>query len=142
MTLIRVASLSGVSLMFMAANVAASFLYMVIYGYLINPGHPKAFYDEHIKVAAPYCSIVAGFPLMFLAAFWVAGWAGGQFAVKSALIVWLAYAVIDVAIVLAAGAMTPKLAVLVTVSLLTKLGAAYAGALVRGASPAVPIVPG
>jgi hypothetical protein len=122
---------------------------MVVYGYLINPGHPKGYYDEHIKVAAPYCSIVAGMPLMFLAGLWVAGWAGkqGQLGVKAALVVWLAYAVIDLGIALAAGAkegLDAKTAVLFTVSLLTKLAAAYAGALVaiHNASQNAPVGPG
>lgn len=132
MTLVRLASLIGVATLVLVVNVAMSVLYMVIYGYLINPGHPKEFYDEHIKVAAPYCSIVAGVPLFFLAGLWVAGWSGApgvaaNLGIRAALIVWLAYAVIDLAIVLAVGGVTGKMAGLVTASLITKLAAAYAG---------------
>src|SRR5262245_18612322 len=132
MTLVRLASLIGTALLVMVLNVAMSVLYMVVYSYLINPGHPKEYYDEHIKVAAPYCSIVAGIPRMFLAGRWVAGWAAseGQLGVKAALVVWLAYAIIDVGIVLGAGGINTKLCVLVAVSLVTKLAAACAGALV------------
>lgn len=134
MTFVGVASLIGVALLAMASNIIASILYMVLYGHLINPGHPQEFYKQHIQGAAPYCSIVAGVPIMFAAGVWVAGWQwDGQLAVKAALIVWLAYAVTDVGIVLASGAMTGKLAVLVSISMLTKLGAIYVGALVRGA---------
>lgn len=129
MTLVRLASLIGVSLLVMALNVAISILYMVIYGHLINPGHEESYYHEHIKVAAPYCSIAAGIPLMFLAGFWVAGWWDGQLAVKAALVVWLAYAMIDIGVLLAAG-MTGKIAVLFAISFLTKLAAVYVGALV------------
>jgi len=128
-TLVRVLSLIGVALLVMVLNVAASVLYMVIYGHLINPGHPREYYNEHIKVAAPYCSIVAGVPLMFLAGLWVAGWGNGQLGVKGALVVWLVYALIDLGALLAAG-LTAKLAILSAVSLLTKLAAVYAGALV------------
>ena len=149
MTLVRLASLIGVALLVLVVNVAMSFLYMVVYGYLINPGHPREYYDEHIKVAAPYCSIVAGVPLMFLAGLWVAGWAGsqGRLGVKAALVVWLAYAVIDLGIALAAGAkegLDAKTAALFTVSLLTKLAAAYAGAVVavRSASQNASVGPG
>jgi hypothetical protein len=132
MTFVRLASLMGVALLVMVINVAMTFLYMVVYGHLINPGHPEGYYQEHIKVAAPYCSIVAGVPLMFLAGLWVARWGGaeGQLGVKAALVVWLAYAIIDVGIVLAAGGMTTRIAIFCTVSLLTKLAAVYAGALV------------
>jgi len=42
----------------------------------------------------------------------------------------MAYAIIDTAIVLAAGAMTAKLAIVIVVSLLTKLAAVYLGAMV------------
>ena len=133
MTFIRLVWLVGVALLVLVANVAASILYMVVYGYVINPGHEKEFYDAHIQVAAPYSSIVAGIPLMFLAGWWVGGWWQGEFAVKSALVIWLTYAVIDVAIVLAVG-ITWKDAVLVAVSLLTKLAAVYLGALFANGS--------
>lgn len=129
MTLVRLASLFGVAVLVLVLNVAASVLYMVVYGHRINPGHPPEFYREHVKVAAPYCSIVVGIPLMFLAGFWVAGWWQGQAPLRAALVVWLVYAVIDLSILMAAG-MTPRIAVLFTASFLTKLGAAYLGALV------------
>lgn len=127
MTLSRLAWLFGVALLVMVVNVAVSIVYMVVYSYLIDPGHEEQYYREHIKVAAPYCSIVAGIPLMFLAGWWVGGWWGGGFAVKAALTVWLVYALIDIAVLLAAG-LTAKIAVLAAISLLTKLAAAYFGA--------------
>ncbi|MDP1663388.1 MAG: hypothetical protein Q8L55_15865 [Phycisphaerales bacterium] len=97
MTLLRIVSLVGVALLVMVVNVAMSVLYMVVYSYLINPGHAASYYQDHIKVAAPYCSIVAGIPIMFMAGLWVARWSavgggggGGHLGVKAALIVWLA----------------------------------------------------
>ena len=105
----------------MAVNVAFTFLYMVVYGHVIDPGHDKAYYDAHVQIAAPYCSIVAGIPLMFLVGWWL----GAQ----PAVVVWLVYAVVDTAIVAAAGALTPRVGIFIAVSLLTKLAAAYAGAL-------------
>ena len=127
----RIAWLVGVAVLVTVANVAASILYMVVYSYLIDPGHEKEYYDAHIQIAAPYCSIVAGIPLMFLAGWWVGSWWQGEFAVKSALVVWFAYAVIDLSIVLAAG-LTSRMAILVAVSLVTKLAAIYLGALFAG----------
>src|SRR5262245_58530644 len=102
MTLVRVATLVGCALGVMAANIAITFLYMVVYSYVIDAGHDKAYYEAHVQVAAPYCSIVAGVPLMFLAGWWVGGW-DVTLAVQSALIMWLAYAVIDLAIVAMSG---------------------------------------
>ena len=131
MTFGRVAVLVGIALAVLVINVVISILYMVVYGHVIDPGHEEAYYQEHIKKAAPYCSIVAGIPLMFLAGWWVGGFWDVGLAVWSALIVWLAYAVIDLAIMAASG-MTAKMGILVAVSLLTKLAAVYGGALVAG----------
>ena len=124
----RIAWLVGVALLVMVANVAASIIYMVVYGYVIDPGHDPQYYNDHIQIAAPYCSIIAGIPLMFLAGWWVGRWWQGEFAVKSALVIWLTYAVVDLTIILLAGGMNSKLAVLVSISILTKLAAVYLGA--------------
>jgi hypothetical protein len=129
--LTRIAWLVGIAILVMIANIAVSVLYMVVYSYLIDPGHEKEYYDAQIQIAAPYCSIVAGIPLMFLAGWWVGGWWQGKFAVKSALLIWFIYAVVDVAIVMAAG-LTSRMAILVAVSLVTKLAAVYVGALFAG----------
>lgn len=134
MTLGRVAVLVGIALLVMAANVAISVLYMVAYGHLIDPGHEQAYYEEHVQVAAPYCSIVAGIPLMLLAGRWVGGFWEPGLGVKSALVVWLAYAAIDLAAVAASG-FTARVGVLFAVSFLTKLAAVYAGARAAGRSP-------
>ena len=127
MTLGRIASLVGVALLVMAANILCTVLYMVIYGHLINPGHPDQFYQDHVKIAAPWCSIVAGMPLMFLAGWWVAGWQQSRPVVRTALVLWAGYAVIDFSILAAAG-MTATIAGFFLASFLTKLGAACLGA--------------
>ena len=122
MTLGRVAALIGLALGVMAVNVAISILYMVVYSYAIDPGHEKAYYEAHVKVAAPYCSIIAGIPLMFLIGWWLG--------IRPAMLVWLVYAVVDVAVFAVSGP-TLRMGALVAVSLLTKLVSAYLGALAR-----------
>ena len=129
MTISRMAALVGCALGVMAANVAMTVLYMVVYSYVIDPGHEKTYYDAHVKIAAPYCSIVAGMPLMFFVGLWAGGFWGARLAVQSALIIWASYAVIDL-VILAASGLTFRIGVLVAISLLTKLAAAYGGALV------------
>jgi hypothetical protein len=119
--------LAGVALLVMVANVAASIVYMIVYSYLIDPGHEEQYYKDYIKVAAPYCSIIAGIPLMFLAGWWVGRWWEPGFAAKAALTVWLVYVLIDFAVLLAAG-LTGRIAVLFAASFLTKLAAVYFGA--------------
>jgi hypothetical protein len=137
MTVGRVALLVGVAVLVLVANVAASILYMVVYSYVIDPGHDPQYYNDHIQVAGPYCSIVAGIPLMFLAGWWVAGWWQRALGVRPALIVWLAYSVIDLAVLLAVG-MSLRVGLLLVVSFATKLAAAYCGAQRRIARPAEP----
>ena len=137
MTVARVALLIGVAVLVLVANVAASIMYMVVYGHVINPGHDSQYYNDHIQVAGPYCSIVAGIPLMFLAGWWVAGWWQRAPGVRAAWIVWLAYTVIDLAILLAGG-MSFGVALLFVVSFATKLAAVHFGASLRIGRPAEP----
>ena len=122
MTLGRVAALTGLALGVMAANIAVSILYMVIYSHAIDPGHDKAYYEAHVRIAAPYSSIIAGIPLMFLVGWWVG--------LRPGIVVWLIYACVDIA-VLAASGLTWRMSALVAVSLLTKLLSVYVGASVR-----------
>ncbi len=123
----RVAWLISVTVLVLVANVAASVLYMVVYSYVIDPGHEPQYYEDHIQIAAPYCSIAMGIPLMFLAGWRVSGWWGRTLGVKGALCVWLAYVVIDLLILMLAG-ISAWIAVLFIVSFATKLVAAYSGA--------------
>jgi hypothetical protein len=120
MTLGRVAALAGLALGVMAVNVAVSILYMVVYSYAIDPGHEKAYYDAHVKIAAPYCAIVAGIPLMFLVGWWVG--------MRPALLVWLVYTLVSLA-TLAASGPTLRSGAFVAVSVLSQLVSAWLGAL-------------
>jgi len=117
------------AIVILIVNVGLSVLYMVIYSYLINPGHDEQFYQEHVKVAAPYCSIVFGIPLFYFVCRRIGGKWEKDFAVKSAISVWIVYVLIDVIIALTFGGLTFGIAGLMTVSLITKLISAYFGGL-------------
>jgi hypothetical protein len=99
----RIALLVSVAILVLVANVAASIGYMVIYGHVIDPGHEAKYYNDHIQVAGPYCSIVAGIPLMFAAGWWVTGWWRRGLGTQPAWVVWVAYTAIDLAIAVAGG---------------------------------------
>ncbi len=120
MTIGRVAALAGLALGVMAVNVALTILYMVVYSYAIDPGHDQAYYEAHVAIAAPYCAIVGGIPLMFLV-----GW---RMSLWPAMVVWLVYAFVSVATLGASGP-TLRSGALVAVSVLTQLASAYVGAL-------------
>ena len=126
MTLGRVLALIGVALLVLFTNVAVSVLYMVLYGHILDPGHEPKYYQDHIQVAGPYCSIVAGIPILFLAGWWVAGWWGRSMGSRGAFIVWLAYTIIDFSILQMAG-LSLEVGVLFVISFATKLAAVYWG---------------
>ncbi len=126
----KIAWLFAAAIAVMIANIAMSVLYMVLYGHVIDPGHEPQFYNDHIQVAGPYCSIVAGIPLMFLAGWFVTDWWDDKPSARAALVVWLIYAAIDLLMLLLVG-LTFRVFVLFVVSFTTKLLAALSGALVR-----------
>jgi cytochrome c biogenesis factor len=129
MNIRRLVWIIAAAIVILIVNVGLSVLYMVVYSYLINPGHDERFYQEHIKVAAPYCSIVFGIPLFYFVCRWISGKWEKDFAVKSAISVWIFYALIDVIIAITAGGLAFSIAGLMTVSLITKLISAYFGGL-------------
>ncbi len=119
MTIGRALALIGVAILVLITNVAASILYMAVYGHMIDPGHEAKYYQDHIQIAGPYCSIVACIPIMFLA-----GWWRRSLGVRGAFFVWLAYTIIDLSILLIAG-LSLGVGILFVNSLATKLAAGY-----------------
>ena len=128
MNIRRLAWIIAAAIFILVVNVGLSVVYMVFYSYLVNPGHDEQFYQEHIKVAAPYCSIVFGIPLFYFVCRWIGGKWEKDFGVKSAISVWIVYALIDVTALIASG-LTFWIAGLMTISLITKLISAYFGGL-------------
>lgn len=116
-----------VALGVLIANVAIHILYMVVYSYVINPGHDAAYYQAHAQVSAPYSSIVVGMPLMFLACRWLGRKFAARFAITAAFLVWLVYFLIDLTVVLFAEELSSRLALLFILSFVTKFAAAYLG---------------
>jgi uncharacterized membrane protein SpoIIM required for sporulation len=112
----------------MIISVAIHVLYMVAYSYVINPGHDAAYYQAHAQVSAPYSSIVAGMPLMFLACRWIGRKFAARFVITAALLVWLVYFLIDTTVLMFAGELS-RLALVFVISFVTKLAAAYFGGL-------------
>lgn len=123
----------ALAILFLILNVMLAVLYMVVYGHLIDPGHPEEYYQEHIQVAGPYCSILAGFPLMVFFGWWSAGWKPIESAKARAWVIVFAYIAIDLSILLLA---TPTwslpLILLVAISLGSKIFAVLLGVRLRG----------
>ena len=127
----RLAWIIAAAIFILIVNIGLSVVYMLIYGHLINPGHDEQFYQEHIKIAAPYCSIFFGIPLFYFVCRWLGGKWEKDFAVKASIYVWIVYLLIDVTILTVAG-LTLQIVAFATISLTTKLVSAYFGALSAG----------
>ena len=112
----------------MVANVAIHILYMVAYGYVINPGQDAAHYQAHAEFSAPYSSIIVGMPLMFFACRWIGRKFEARLSLTAALLVWLVYFLIDLTVIIFAGELF-RMALIFTISFATKLAAAYLGGL-------------
>lgn len=116
------------ALIVLIGNVGIHVLYMVAYSYLINPGQDMANYQAHAQFSAPYSSIVVGIPLMFLVCRWIGKKFAAESSVTAALLVWLVYFLIDLTVILFAGALG-GLAFFFVISFATKFAAAYFGGL-------------
>ncbi len=115
----------------MVVNVACAFLWVFIYSMLIAPGQDEAAYQAYAMRAAPWCSVIAGVPILFGAGWLLARWHGGGW--RTGICAGAAYVAIDFAIVLAAGAL-PAMAGIIALSFATKLGASALGGALAGKS--------
>jgi hypothetical protein len=126
----------------LAINVLISVAVLVVYSYLVAPGHDAAFYDAAAQRIAPWSSVVFGGPLFFVAAFALARRRPDRPPMVFAVSIFGVYAIIDLAALFSAGGVgAPPIALIgvVALSLGTKLVGALAGA--RSASPAPRTIP-
>jgi hypothetical protein len=134
MTAIDFLKALGVALLLMVLNVAVSFAVMAVYGYLIDPGHEPSYYESAAQRIAPWSSVFAG-ALLFFAAAWLFGIRKpARPAHVFALTFTLIYTLIDLSIIVAAGAFA-SLGLVVAMSVAAKFAGAFLGArLARRAS--------
>lgn len=109
-------------------NIFLFFLFMVLYGHVINPGQDDAFYQDAASRFGPYASIIGGIPVFFAAGRILRRFLGER-AFKVAIAAWTIYVAVDFAIIVAVAAdqIIAFLPLLAT-SFGTKLAAIYFGA--------------
>jgi hypothetical protein len=118
----RILWIAGAMLVAMILNVLAFVLWMVIYGYVVNPGQPDSFYQQRAQEMGPYCSIVTGIPIFFAVSYFLTRkWEAG-FAIVAAFAFWLLYAIVDVSILVLSGWGSITFSILVFVSMATEIG--------------------
>jgi hypothetical protein len=117
----------GVALLLMVLNVVGAFGVMAVYGHLIEPGHEPSFYEAAAQRIAPWSSIFVGAVLFFLAGLWLSWRRAGRNGLAFAATFVVVYAAIDIAVIVASGAIG-ALGAIVVASMLSKLAAALFGA--------------
>jgi hypothetical protein len=113
----------------MVLNVAMSFVWVFLYSVLIAPGQSEAAYQAYAMRAAPWCSVVAGIPILFGAGWVLARWHGGGW--RTGICAGIAYVALDLAAIASAGMLT-SFALILALSYSTKLAAAALGGRARG----------
>jgi len=104
------------------AQIAAAFVWVAIYSYLVNPGQPMATYQAHAQVSGPWVSLIAGAPIFYAASRWIAR------SRPTALVLFAIFFVIDGALLVGmTDNWTGAPFVLIGLSYLTKLGACALG---------------
>jgi hypothetical protein len=112
----------GGSLVAQIAQVAATFGWVAIYSYVINPGQPIATYQAHAEASGTWVSIFAGAPIFYAASRWIAR------SRPTALALFAFMVVIDGALLVAmVEDWTEVPLILFGLSYLTKLGACALG---------------
>lgn len=106
-------------------NVFLFFLFMVLYGHVIDPGQDDAFYQDAASRFGPYASIIGGIPVFFTAGRLLRRFLGVR-ALKVAIAAWMIYVAVDLAIIVAvASERIASFLPLMAVSFGTKLAAIY-----------------
>jgi hypothetical protein len=103
-------------------QIAAAFGWVAIYSFLINPGLDAPAYQAYAQVASPWVAIIAGAPIFYAAARWIAR------NVPTALALFALFAVVDGALAVASGGPFTGLAMAqIALSYATKLVACWLG---------------
>lgn len=122
------------ALLVFVLNMAGHFLYMVLYGYVINPGQQFVQYQQHAIASAPYTTFLTGFPSMLFAGWWVGKKAPAKFSIATALLVAFVYLLIDVTILIFIGEFSQTV-LLFAISYAPYFIAAYVGGSMSQAQP-------
>lgn len=121
---IRWGAALGGMLLAEVAQIAAAFAWVALYSYLVHPGETPAFYQRYAQVAGPWVSILAGTPIFYLVCRWI-GSRDPARAWPTAMALFGLFALLDLALTLAAGAPSPRLVGFVAASYLLKLLACH-----------------
>ncbi len=119
----------GVAIATIVFTLAASFPMVAFYAFVIEPGHPREFYNEAAQWIAPWSSHILG-PLSFFGFnYWLARRRPDRNAMLFALTSIVFYGIVDLSILPVAGLPLPAaLTLAFGISLSVKVAGAFLGA--------------
>lgn len=86
----------GGALLLNVVMITLAFAWVAFYAYVVEPGHDRAFYEAYAGRSSPAVSLIAGGPVFFLFALWLAHRRGGG---RAAWIAVFIYLLTDLAII-------------------------------------------
>ena len=93
----------GVAITALLLTIAGSFLLVLFYAYLVEPGHELEFYIDALRRLAPWSSHIVG-PIAFFASnYWLAKNSTGRITLAFAISTVVAYLLIDLSILISLG---------------------------------------
>ncbi|HYI10719.1 MAG TPA: hypothetical protein VEK57_16780 [Thermoanaerobaculia bacterium] len=107
-------------------QIAATFAWVAFYSYLVHPGETPAFYQRYAQEAGPWVSLLAGTPIFYLVCRWI-GLRVPSRAWPTAMALFGLFVLVDLALMLAAGPLSPRILGFVAASYLLKLLACHLG---------------
>lgn len=107
-------------------QIAATFAWVALYSYLVHPGETPAFYQGYAQEAGPWVSLLAGTPIFYLTCRGI-GSRDPSRSWATAIALFGLFAVVDFALVLAAGTPSPRTLAFVAASYPLKLLACHLG---------------
>jgi len=128
---IRWGAAVGGALLAEVALVIAAFLWVAIYGYVLNPGQPQNVYEQHAQASGPWVSLIVGFPIFYFASRWIAR------SLPTALALFGVFLTVDgILLLLMGGQAAIAILWLIVLNFATKLLACWLGGR-HGARPSV-----
>jgi hypothetical protein len=124
---------AGVATGLLVVNVLIAILAVVVYSYLIEPGHPKEFYDAAALWIAPWSSHIAGTALFLGAGYLFARRRPERNPYLFAVAVTMLYAIIDSATAGFRGVFALEFVLSILAKLLAALAGAYLATRAKGA---------
>ena len=109
-----------------AGQIVATIAWVAFYSYVVHPGESQAFYESHARQAGPWVSLLAGTPIFYFVCRWIAARSGSR-GLPTAMALFAFFAVVDGAMLLAAGPLSPRLFAVAGALYLLKLAACWLG---------------